>query len=119
MGSSSGSWRGRGWALTVTRHVLHVPTFPLRVRGARVWGSKVRRCAIVSGATEMRLVRSVVFDDSLRRLESGGTEVDVSRTKLTESQVKELGDAIGKSGKVTKLVACGCGITSMGAAALA
>ena len=59
------------------------------------------------------------YEDALRSLESGGTVVDVSETKLTESQVKKLGDAIGKSGKVTKLWAEMCGITDSGATALA
>ena len=38
-------------------------------------------------------------------MESGGYEVDVDFAELTESQVKELGQALGNSGNVTKFSA--------------
>ena len=52
-------------------------------------------------------------EDALRSLESGGAEMNVDWTELTESQVKKLGEALGESGKVTKFYARECGITDL------
>ena len=45
--------------------------------------------------------------------------MNIKYTALTESQVKNLGEAIGKSGTVTKLSASSCGTTDSGAQAFA